>query len=328
MIKLVSIKFGKIPENQYLKRLFHVIFLSMTFKDDKIKLTAIYLYISELYDSGLKYSCERFTNNDQPEFTDAEIMTIYIFVVSEWQLFKVNQIHKYAKNHLLSWFPKLGSYVAFNTRLNRLSEAFKLLGISLLAEFQPDDCVMNTSLLDSMPIITCSGKRKAKVALEITDKGFNSTKGFYFFGLKLHALGFRRLKQLPFPEQILFTSASGNDLSLFKQAWGKIKDRIFYGDKIYIDSPYFEKMYKDNNSKMLTPVKLIKGMSEQLRKFDKAADDLYSAAVSSVRQPIESLFNWLIEKTDIQRASKVRSTKGLLVHVFGKIAAAYITLIF
>jgi len=55
---------------------------------------------------------------------------------------------------------------------------------------------------------------------------------------------------------------------------------------------------------------------------------LFSRAVSAVRQPIESLFNWLIEKTDFQRASKVRSTKGLIVHVFGKIAAAFIYLIF
>jgi hypothetical protein len=59
-----------------------------------------------------------------------------------------------------------------------------------------------------------------------------------------------------------------------------------------------------------------------------AADDLYSHADSSVRQPIEYFFNWLIENTDIQRASKVRSTKGLLVHVFGKLAVAFISLIF
>ncbi|NMC39558.1 MAG: transposase, partial [Bacteroidales bacterium] len=51
-------------------------------------------------------------------------------------------------------------------------------------------------------------------------------------------------------------------------------------------------------------------------------------AVSKIRQPIEALFNWLIDKTDIQRASKVRSTKGLIVHIFGRIAAAYIFLIF
>jgi hypothetical protein len=55
---------------------------------------------------------------------------------------------------------------------------------------------------------------------------------------------------------------------------------------------------------------------------------LFSKAVSSVRQPIESLFNWLIEKTNIQKASKVRSTKGLLTFVCGRIAAAFIHLIF
>jgi hypothetical protein len=55
---------------------------------------------------------------------------------------------------------------------------------------------------------------------------------------------------------------------------------------------------------------------------------LYSKAISSVRQPIEALFEWLIEKTDFQRASKVLSGKGLLVHVFGKLAAALIYLIF
>jgi hypothetical protein len=36
----------------------------------------------------------------------------------------------------------------------------------------------------------------------------------------------------------------------------------------------------------------------------------------------------LIVKTDIQKASKVRSSKGLLVHLFGKITAAFINLMF
>ena len=79
---------------------------------------------------------------------------------------------------------------------------------------------------------------------------------------------------------------------------------------------------------MYTPIKEIKGVPECIRKRDKAANDLFSRAVSKIRQPIESLFNWLIQKTDIQRASKVRSTKGLIVHVFGRIAAAFISLIF
>jgi hypothetical protein len=87
-------------------------------------------------------------------------------------------------------------------------------------------------------------------------------------------------------------------------------------------------MAETNNSTMMTPVKAVKNQSETIVQRDKAANDLYSTAVSKIRQPIEALFNWLIEKTDIQRASKVRSTKGLIVHIFGRIAAAYIFLVF
>ena len=53
-----------------------------------------------------------------------------------------------------------------------------------------------------------------------------------------------------------------------------------------------------------------------------SADRLYSAAVSRFRQPVESLFNWIQEKTGIECASKVRSFRGLLVHVFARLAAA------
>jgi hypothetical protein len=74
---------------------------------------------------------------------------------------------------------------------------------------------------------------------------------------------------------------------------------------------------------MFTPVKGVKDMTEISKMQSKAADDLYSTAVSKVRQPIESLFNWLIEETDIQGATKVSSAKGLLLHVFGRLAAAF-----
>jgi hypothetical protein len=51
-------------------------------------------------------------------------------------------------------------------------------------------------------------------------------------------------------------------------------------------------------------------------------------AVSRIRQPIEALFGWIQEKTGIQTASKVRSERGLMVHVFGRIAAAMLLLAF
>jgi hypothetical protein len=293
-----------------------------------LKLIEIYFYICKRYDEDLKYCCERFSNNNKPRLTDQEIMTMYLFVIQEEQRFKLKQIYCFANDYLRSWFPCLGSYAAFNNRINRLSEAFKQLTESLVSEFQPEDCCLKQSLLDSMPIITCSGKRSGKVAQELTDKGYCSTKSIYYYGLKLHALAFRRMNKLPFPEQLLLTPASVNDLTVFKDSWSDIRNRCFFGDKIYSNQDFFTSVKEKCNSTMLTPVKGIKGQTEWEKQNDKAANDFFSTAVSKVRQPIEAFFNWIIEKTDFQKASKVRSTKGLLVHVFGKMAAAFINLIF
>jgi len=292
------------------------------------KLVEIYVYVCEKFEKELQFSCQRFSNNKNPEFTDQEIMTIYLFGISQEHQYQIKRIYQYADSYLRSWFPKLPSYTAFNYRINRLTEAFRLLTNSLLNEFKPMDCISDESLLDSLPIITCSGKRTGKVAPELTDKGYCSTKSLYFYGLKLHTLGFRRIDQMPFPEQLILTPASENDLNVYRNDWSNICNRTFYGDKIYNNEDYFRDQFKTKNARMLTPVKGIPKQSLWERQFNKAANDLFSRYVSKIRQPIESWFNWLIEKTDFQRANKVRSTKGLLVHVFGRLAAAFIFLIF
>jgi hypothetical protein len=297
-------------------------------KVKELKLISIYLYICDIYDSSLKHLCQRFSNNNEPEFTDQEVITIYLYVMHVEERLKIKQIHNFANDYLRSWFPLLPSYEAFNMRINRLSEAFRHLSGILLSDYCPKDCQSDTSLVDSLPIITCSGKRSNAVAKELTDKGFCSTKSMYYYGSKLHALAFHRPGHLPFPESLIVTPASENDLNVQKQYWSSIFNRTFYGDKIYHDEDFFKNMYDNYNSTMMTPVKAVKNQSQTIVQRDKAANDLFSTAVSKIRQPIEALFNWLIEKTDIQRASKVRSTKGLIVHIFGRIAAAYIFLIF
>ena len=51
----------------------------MISKDKTLKLIATYLYIFDLYDKELKYQCQRFTNNNHPDFTDQEVITIYLY---------------------------------------------------------------------------------------------------------------------------------------------------------------------------------------------------------------------------------------------------------
>jgi hypothetical protein len=43
-------------------------------------------------------------------------------------------------------------------------------------------------------------------------------------------------------------------------------------------------------------------------------ENYYNELVRRIWQPIESLFNWIQEKTGIQGASKVLSTDALMIH--------------
>jgi hypothetical protein len=297
-------------------------------QDTQLKLVKIYLFVCDKFESELKYQCQRFTNNHSPEFSDQEIITIYLFCICSEHKYSISQMHRFTLNYYSDWFPKLPSYVAFNTRLNRLVDVFSHLLNSLINELAPASISTEISLLDSMPIITSSGKRPGKVATDLTDKSYNSTKNLYYHGIKLHALCYQNNGHMPHPESFIITKASESDLNVFKQFWGYIRNRKFYGDKIYINKEYFLNHKLMNNIEMLTPLKAIKNQPENLKQFDAAFNRIFSKAVSAIRQPIESLFNWLITKTDIQRASKVRSSNGLKIHVFGKLAAAFINLIF
>ena len=102
---------------------------------------------------------------------------------------KVKHIYEFACEYLRDWFPKLPSYEALINRIYRLCEVFKALSETILSDFIPDDCDQQKNLIDSMPVITCLGKRIPKVATEIIDKGYCSTKSIYYHGLKLHAFG-------------------------------------------------------------------------------------------------------------------------------------------
>lgn len=245
------------------------------------------------------------------------------------RLRQIKDIHRFTGNHLRGWFPLLPSYQAFNNRINRLSSVFAGLGAVLIEDHLPADADTALAMTDSMPVVTCAHKRRPRVATGITAKGYNATKGTYYHGLKVHISGYRRAGTMPFPYSVVVSPANESDLAVFREAeYHHGPAATCLGDKAYCDGPYFKGLRERRGVEMLTPVKAIRGQGNWEKAFDKAAADLYSKAVSSLRQPLESLNNWIIEHSGIQMASKVRSTKGLLVHVFGKLAAAFCSLIF
>jgi hypothetical protein len=296
---------------------------------NELQLIALYYHICDYYDSELRWVCQRFSNNStQPAFTDEELLTIYLYVMIEEEKYKIKSIWRYAQKHLKSWFPNLPSYQAFNVRLNRLAEALPVLVEHFLARSQQDCPIPAISLMDSYPIILCSSKRKAKVAKSLSNKGYCAAKKMHYYGVKLHVVAMPRPGTLPVPEYMGLTPASVHDLTALRPLLPELRGKALFGDKIYADKPLNEHLQREQDTYIYTPVKLIKEQTEMERQRNKAADDLFSRAVSATRQPIESFFNWVHEKTQIQFASKVRSKAGLLVHVFGRLAAACYLLAF
>ena len=190
------------------------------------------------------------------------------------------------------------------------------------------DIISNESLIDSFPIVLANGKRKrqAKVARECCAEGYCSSKDMHYYGAKLHVIGFRRVGTLPMPEYVHVTDASVHDLTAVRNTLETTRNRTFWGDRAYIDQS-LNSIMEQNSSVMITPVKKRKGQSEWETQFSSAANTLFSSAVSRVRQPIESFFNWLEQKVSLQKASTVRSSAGLVTFIFARLAFCLLLLL-
>jgi Transposase DDE domain len=287
------------------------------------QLIGLFCYVSQQYRAHLWVQAQRFSPNATPRFSDEEVLTVYVFGL--WQhLNTVAAIHAYTRAHLAAWFPHLPSYAGFVQRLNRLPDLLAALGAQLLERSAPErEAAGHTWVVDSLPILLAQQVRsgRARVAPEAADKGYCGSKKQYYYGVKLHLLGQHRPGALPRPELVILSRASEGDLPVLKLYSHCLPPGELFADKIYRDQQWQADLDASQHLRLHTPIKRKVGQ-ESL----DAADRLYSRAVSRVRQPIESLFHWIDEKTGIQAAFRVRSTAGLWVHVFGRLAAALLLL--
>jgi len=66
--------------------------------------TRLYVYVSDTYTDTLRPYCLRFSNNINPFFTDEEMITIYLFGVTEGHS-QIKKIYGHAKKYLWKFFP-------------------------------------------------------------------------------------------------------------------------------------------------------------------------------------------------------------------------------
>ena len=302
-------------------------------KDWEKILIGLYYLVCDLYEEDLKWYSQRYSNNTkwlELAFTDEEALTVYMFGLLRKRS-QIKQIHTYAQDHLISWFPQLPSYQKFNERLNRLAPSLERLANRLMLQIEfPAWLIKAQGLIDvaidSMPIILAQASRadSAQVARCVANKGYCSTKKLYYHGLKLHHLGLCVPGTVPIPLSFELSRASAHDNRIFKDCLAyQYRDLRIYADKIYHDPTARKDLKKQYRIEMMNCLKKDHG-----QKHLWADQKLFNIMISQARQPIESFFNWLEQKTSIQMASKVRSCKGLFKHVFGRLAAALFVIIF
>lgn len=285
------------------------------------QLIQLYVLVCQIYDnqSSLKYQR---LSNFKPVFSDQELMTIYLFGHFNG-LYQKKAIYGLTRNYWAEWFPHLPSYQAFSNRLNKLESSFQIISRELLKLLSATHADKRDYLIDSMPVMLAQGAfaRRARVARDVAANGYCAAKRLHFYGVRLHLIAARRTTRLPLPSEVWFREASAHDLTSFKEQELNLSGVMLFGDKAYCDSA-LEKHLKERNTELCVPRKKPKG------KDQTDADKCYSRLVGRFRQPIESFFKWLNDKTQIQRAGFVRSTDGLLLHCFGKLSFALLLLVF
>lgn len=161
----------------------------------------------------------------------------------------------------------------------------------------------------------------ARVARQVADVGYCAAKKTYFHGIRLHCLAMRRFARLPNPSQIWLGEASHHDSTAAREQHLQLPNTTLIADLAYPETQ-FDQSLRQQNTHLLTGCKKPKG--KDLTKFAK----YHNRLIAKFRQPIESLFNWINEKTHIQTASKVRSANALMLHCWGKLAVALFLLVF
>ncbi len=289
----------------------------------QLQLIALYDYVCRHYATHPALHFQRQSNNHCPNFTDQELMTIYLFGLFKQRL-TLRQTYDYIVDHWADWFPQLPSYQAVNNRLNAIGWHFESLIDTLCYQLQMrPDLLADVLLTDSFPIILCRQPDSAKVGLNLADKGYCATKKLYYHGLKCHVVATDRLARLPLPRHIQFTAASINDLTALRQSADALRSVALVGDKAYASASFNQHLVAQQQVLLHTPIKKARGQT----RLDSAAR-LYSSYVSRMRQPIESLFKWFISRVGLQDGGRVRSEKGAMLHCLGRLAAALYTMAF
>jgi transposase len=149
------------------------------------QLTVLYVFVADFLEQHPGLADWRRSNNDQPVFTDAEVLTIGL-MQGCLGVATLKQTYSLIANNYREAFPRLCCYAQWLARLHRLS---KIVGHLIFEAIQRHSMPGCLYLLDSKPIPVCKPIRHGRVRL-LREEGayFGKSSTGWFFGFKVHVL--------------------------------------------------------------------------------------------------------------------------------------------
>jgi hypothetical protein len=235
------------------------------------QMTSIYCFVDDELRSHPEWSHWRRSPNDEPVFTDAEVITIGL-MQGCFGVATLKQTYRLvAENHARA-FPHLCRYQQWVERLHALSAVIGRLIVAPLRGYLPAEA--DIYLMDSKPIPLCSPIRHGRVRLMRENRAhFGKTHAGWFFGFKLHALVHRSGAIL----NILLSPGNWPDDKLAEQLCEPATMGIVLGDHAYHREPLWTRLAENNGLILLAPED-----GKERR-----------ALISSLRERIETVFSGL-----------------------------------
>lgn len=149
------------------------------------QMTAIYCFVDDTLTAHPEWAHWRTSPNDEPEFTDAEVITVAL-VQGLLGAATLKGAYRFIAGNYRDAFPRLCSYGQWMARLHALPP---LVGVLLRASVLCHRMPGRLYLMDSKPIPMCKPVRHGRVRL-LSDEGayFGKNSCGWFYGFKLHLL--------------------------------------------------------------------------------------------------------------------------------------------
>jgi hypothetical protein len=149
------------------------------------QMLVLYVFIADFLAAHPNLAHWRGSNNEEPAFTDAEVITIGL-LQGCFGVASLKQTYRLVQNNYRDAFPKLCSYAQWIARLHQLSFLMAHLRWDAVRHHKMPGCLY---LLDSKPIPICQPIRHGRVRLMRPEGAyFGKSSTGWFFGFKLHLL--------------------------------------------------------------------------------------------------------------------------------------------